>query len=60
MVTSVGLSGRIRELLPLQAVIWMVRLSRSISVHLSFASSLIRAPVSLRVCRRTAVFIPEQ
>jgi len=53
---SFGLMGSIRLSLPFSAVMLIVRLVVSTSDHLRNASSPMRAPVSLSVCSKQAVF----
>jgi len=47
--------GRMRELLPFSAVMYIVLRSRSMWCHSSLSSSPVLAPVSLRICSRVAV-----
>jgi len=50
------LIGSIRDLLLFSAVMYIVLLSKSISVHFRRAISPILAPVSLSSCKSVAVF----
>ena len=57
MATNFMLIGSILLLLPFSAFMYIVLLSRSMSVHLARAISPILAPVSLSSCSRVDVFI---